>query len=245
MLLSAGDIIKRSLGLYQENAKLFLTYMSLLALPSLLSLAVALVFAATAPEPGNGWAAGGVLLGSIVFSLGNLWLSLAFLPVVAARYNGQDPGTLKMRLTKSTRHILPAIGLSVVTLLILLGGFFLLIVPGIIFLIWFAFSMYFLVLEDTGIVDSLKKSKALVQGRLGAVLWRLIAPGVVFALLYIVVEGVIQWISSLVISGMNPNSALGITLLIALAVLAIVLSVLITPLSVTAPTILYLELKKK
>lgn len=41
---------------------------------------------------------------------------------------------------------------------------FLLIIPGIIFGVWWAFAIYILVLEDVSVIPSLKKSYALVKG---------------------------------------------------------------------------------
>lgn len=53
-------------------------------------------------------------------------------------------------------------------------GFILLIIPGIIFGTWYAFSLFVLVNEKTGILESMRKSKALVRGRFWAVLGRLL-----------------------------------------------------------------------
>lgn len=72
-----------------------------------------------------------------------------------------------------------------VTILVLLafyGGFILLIIPGIIFGVWFAFSGYTVMLEDKRGLSALKRSKQLVKGN-G---WYIF---VVFFILYIVYFG--------------------------------------------------------
>jgi hypothetical protein len=58
------------------------------------------------------------------------------------------------------------------TFLIILG-FILLIVPGIILVVWFFFIPYVVVIEKTGAVQALKRSKKLVEGHFWGVLGRL------------------------------------------------------------------------
>lgn len=55
-------------------------------------------------------------------------------------------------------------GLGFLSWLIITIGFFLFIIPGVIFAIMFIFAPFFLIKENAGIVESLKKSKALVSG---------------------------------------------------------------------------------
>lgn len=61
--------------------------------------------------------------------------------------------------------------------LILLVGFILLVIPGVIFLVWFTFSHFEVVLTGAGIKESLSRSKALVAGKFWKVLGRLIVFG--------------------------------------------------------------------
>lgn len=60
--------------------------------------------------------------------------------------------------------IVPVLGVSVLTGLIVGVGFLLLIVPGLLFTYWFALAPYILVDQKCGVIESLKRSKALVQG---------------------------------------------------------------------------------
>lgn len=63
-------------------------------------------------------------------------------------------------------------------LAILMGGFLLLIIPGIIFSIWFTFSGIEIVLNNAGVKESLSRSKALVVGRFRQVLGKLFVIGI-------------------------------------------------------------------
>ncbi len=58
--------------------------------------------------------------------------------------------------------------------LVVLGGFILFIIPGVIFSIWFAFSGYIMIFEGKKGVEALKASKALVAGYWWAIFGRLL-----------------------------------------------------------------------
>lgn len=64
-----------------------------------------------------------------------------------------------------------------------LGGFILFIIPGIIFSVWFCFSVFVFVSEDLRGTLALKRSKQLVQGYWWPVFWRLLAMGIVGGLI--------------------------------------------------------------
>ena len=57
------------------------------------------------------------------------------------------------------------IGFFIVSWVFLTGLFLLLIIPGIIFMIYWSFGVYVLFDEKKGIVDSLKRSKEIVKGK--------------------------------------------------------------------------------
>src|SRR5690606_54212 len=59
----------------------------------------------------------------------------------------------------SLRFFWSYIGLSIIMSVIILIGFLLLIIPGIILSVWFAFASYILILDNAGIVDSLRRSR--------------------------------------------------------------------------------------
>lgn len=67
------------------------------------------------------------------------------------------------------------------SLLIALGGFFL-IIPGVIFLVWYFFVPYAIVIDGARGSAALRQSKALVIGRWWAIAWRLLVSHAVFIL---------------------------------------------------------------
>lgn len=82
--------------------------------------------------------------------------------------------------------------LSILLSLIILGGFILLVVPGVIFMIWFAFSGFILIDQDKGVVKSLSASKTIVKGRFWPVLGRIIVFGL-FGIIVRIVLGAVPF----------------------------------------------------
>lgn len=66
-------------------------------------------------------------------------------------------------------------------------GFILLIVPGVIFMVWFVFSKFMIIDSEVGIKDALIKSKQLVTGRFFQVLGRILVFGLFSMLIQIIV----------------------------------------------------------
>lgn len=70
---------------------------------------------------------------------------------------------------------------------IVLGGFSLLIVPGIIFAIWFSLAPFILIAEDLKGMNTLLKSREYVRGRWWSIAWRFLF----IAVLFLVINSVI------------------------------------------------------
>lgn len=77
-------------------------------------------------------------------------------------------------LFSQNKLLLKYIGASIVSSIIVVIGFFLLIVPGIILSIMFIFYPYVLVDQKSGVFDSLKKSAEITKGNRWKLLWLMI-----------------------------------------------------------------------
>lgn len=122
--------------------------------------------------------------------------------------------------------------LSVLVSLAMFVGFILLVIPGIIFFVWFAFSYFVLIEEHIGGIDAMKRSKALVSGKWWAVFGRLVA--LVFAGL------LVGMISGFIFGMLLGDTAIGE---IAVAVFSLVLNAVLAPISVAYLYLMYRELK--
>jgi hypothetical protein len=65
---------------------------------------------------------------------------------------------------QSPQYALRIIGISLLTVLAVIGGFLLLIIPGLIFLAWFSLAPYVAINENLGVMASMSRSKQLVKG---------------------------------------------------------------------------------
>lgn len=238
------EIVRKSITLYKENRDLFAHYLKLLYLPSAFTvIGIQLLdFFEGALAPLMLFLL--LLLIIIPASIASLWISIAFLRVIANKYEGQEGKLPKETLHDATRLIIPVIVGSILSGLAVFGGLILLIIPGIVFSIWFAFTTTTIVLDGKRGVGALSYSKQLVKGRWVATLIRLALPAVLFAAASFFVQGLIDIPTGALLKQMDPQSIAAIFLSIVVGLFVTAVNILLTPLFSGAPTILYLELKK-
>jgi len=94
--------------------------------------------------------------------------------------------SVKKIIKASKSYFWKYVGLTLLISLALLGLFILLIIPGIIFSVFWIFSTYVLIKEKKGITESMKRSKEIVRGRW----WRVFG----FSLLLILMAGAVNYI---------------------------------------------------
>ncbi|MBI5624999.1 MAG: hypothetical protein HY924_14580 [Elusimicrobia bacterium] len=70
--------------------------------------------------------------------------------------------------------------------LLVMGGYVLLIVPGILLTVWFFFAPFVCIAEDLGGFDALLKSREYVRGRWFSVAWRLLTAWLVIVLIQVI-----------------------------------------------------------
>lgn len=248
MLITAKEIINKSIGLYKTNFQLFLKYMLLLFAPTAI-LSIAATMIGSIPQTVTLYglmSTPSIINGLIIIicSIISLWISIAFVRTVADCYENRGAKNIKDELQAAIAVIIPVILMSILASLIILGGTLLVLVPGIIFAVWFAFYFYAIVLDNQKGLSSLHASKHLVKGRWFAVLWRLLAPGMFFALIIIVFQGFLGYVFDIILKNISFSAFSYIFIICLLALLNALITVLVTPLGTAAPTILYLELKK-
>jgi len=107
----------------------------------------------------------------------NLVLNFVLLPLtnasviqaVARLYLGQ-PVTALEAIRHGLRRLLPLIGTTILIYLAVMGGLILLIIPGILFALWFSLSQHVVVIEELAGVAALRRSKHLVRNHLGTLI---------------------------------------------------------------------------
>lgn len=87
--------------------------------------------------------------------------------------------------------------------LIVCGGIILLIIPGIIFAMWYSFATFIVLDKDMKIGEALKLSKSMVTGKFWKILGRSISFGLV-SMLVSVILSIIPYIGSLILAFTAP-----------------------------------------
>ncbi len=242
MLISASQIISKSITLYRENSRLFLSYLAFLLIPNLIFASMA----GFSDESFQGTVGSGqlVLLAvvGIVVYIFMLVVSLALMRILYDRYEGRPAAEPKVGIKQVIPTFWPVVWTIILSAIAILCGFILFIIPGIIFSIWFSFSIYATLFDGQKGGAALKASKHLVQGRWFAVLWRLVAPAFVFGIVLLVLQFTITAVGGFF--GYSETSVFGSISNVIVFLLSVVLSVFTIPLSTGASIILYSELKK-
>jgi len=117
----------------------------------------------------------GVVVGIANFFV-SLWLGVSLVYMVKDR---DEEISVKEVLSRGWKKILSYWWVSILSGLIVVGGFILFIVPGIIIATWFILAMYVLVSEDLRGMSALFRSKQLVSGYWWSVFGRFLVLGLV------------------------------------------------------------------
>ncbi len=250
MLLSASELIQKSIELYKQNGKLFATYAGLSVLPFFILETIALVAFPQTQEVND---AALLLPGSIALLIAyviggvfSIWVSIALLRVISVRTKGLTPKPVREELMASRAFLLPSIIAAILAGLAVLFGLALLIVPGVIFAVWFCFISQAVALDGISGKDSLKYSKRLVAGRWSAIFWRIFAMGAIFILFAFIPQMLLSAIFDALfrLVGSSGSTILPMIFLFLTSLSNFLISALTGPFGAAGQVILYEEAKK-
>ncbi len=184
--IDVGKVVSRSFEVIGRNVGPYLGVALLLGgLPALL-VEYALPKAAETGDP-LAMVLSPFFWGAILFS----WLCGSVLQAALVRSSildlGGRPADVGGSLSTALALLLPLIGLSLLTSIILMVGFILLIIPGIIFYVIFSVAVPVLVEERAGVIGSLERSVALTRGSR----WQVLGVLAIFVLFYMAVSMVL------------------------------------------------------
>ena len=123
-----------------------------------------------------------VLLFLIIF-ISQIWGQTALLYAVK---DSQEKIGIKESYEKGGHKLSSYVWVAILAGVITFGGFVLLIVPGLIFSVWFSMALFVLIAEDLTGMDALLKSKEYVRGKWGGVFWRTFFIGILYVIIYYV-----------------------------------------------------------
>lgn len=179
MLIKTKELITKSWQLYTKNFKLLMQIIFWLLIPTSLLSILPTFKLGLISIPINVF----LVLTYIILSL---WISIVLIIVLRQLEAGQKID-LKSIYRESYAKILSYLWVNILVGIVVLFGFLLLIVPGILFAVWFSMAIYVLIFEGVRGTKALSQSKALVANYFWAVLWRWIAPSFVYGMIVLVV----------------------------------------------------------
>ncbi len=189
MLKPALEIASESFHLYLKNFRKLLPYLTVYFLPNLILAIIGIVslyLTAYYKSPKIDIASNLIILALSALNIViTVWVSISIIKALRSQLIGQ-PLNWKDNLKNSTTLILPFISTLILVRLLTLLGSLLLIIPGIIFAVWYYFATYAVIFDDVEGAKSLRLSKSLVVGRWMEIAWRLLIFILVFATVKII-----------------------------------------------------------
>lgn len=242
MLILPIDIIKKSIAIYKAHGDLFARYIKLIYIPV---AAIIIITTVLEQAPLNASVTLPIIaISGITFSLISFWMTLALFRMIAACYEGREGGMPKKNMEETLPLLWKAVIVSFLNALAVLGGTILFIIPGIIFSIWFSFSVLAVILDNKNGVSALSYSKSLVKGRWWPVLARIFVPSVIFGALVILTQAIVNLPANAILQSMAKGTIPYMVMTVVPALFSAAIATLLAPLQTAAQTILYIELKK-
>lgn len=140
-----------------------------------------------------------LIIGFVIFFLALIvlyfWTSISYVQIGLSNKEIPFRDTFAFARKNFWRYL----GLTLLTIICLIPLFILLVIPGIIFLVFWTFASYILLSGNDGAWESMKKSKALVKGRW----WRVFGYLLLIVVIVFVVDtilGIIPFVGSIISS---------------------------------------------
>jgi hypothetical protein len=188
--LTFNEILDRTFSLYRREFSLFVGLSCALYLPLAL-LSTTLLSMPGKPAPGAPLTPGASLMifavsmvAMVLIMTGSLLLQGCLAVAIAERYL-ERPITVGQALARTVRRAPTLIATFVLMELVMMGGFMLCVVPGLIFMVALLLAPQIAMLEGADAMGSIRRSRALTKGDR----WRIFG----MFLLLGVIAAVLQW----------------------------------------------------
>lgn len=157
-LLGFGYLFKKTFSVYKNN---FWTFLLISVIPFAVSFLLSRPFLLRLESGSSLGSLTLIILIYLTLIIISIWFSVSLLYTVKEWENKMSFGRA---LAKGWSNLGSYIWLSFLVAVIVAGGLILLIIPGIIFSVWFLLALYVLVDENKKGISALKRSKELISG---------------------------------------------------------------------------------
>lgn len=230
------DIVRESIQLYKKHASIIAGYLAWLLLPFAAFVVLQLL------NNEDVVLVGGLILMTVTIVLW-IWMSIFLIKLIDKLHDGKKPNEKTLQ-QETGQLILPLLTVALFVFLSIVGGLILLVIPGIIFFVWYTFAQISVVLDKKRGMEALKFSRSLVQGRFFKVAWYVFSGPLLMIFVYsIALASIIYLIASL--TGTNIELVFGEDPPLWLNVLDTLGQIfIISPLLLIYSTIVYKKFKK-
>lgn len=234
-MISPVTLIKSSIVQYKKNASTYIGYAAWTLIP-----AIGIILLQMVPETPTTFVV--LFLLTIAEFFLWVWIIIIIIQLTASTKPTNKIDQKKLQIS-SIQKMNPLIWVALLELLIISGGIILLIIPGFIFMIWYAFAQLSVVLDNKQGMKALSYSRDLVRGRFLYTTYATILIPILMVLVYIIIFSIII-IPFLNMSGQTINEILELKAVpIWLQSLQIVGDMLFVPLLIIYTTKLYQHMK--
>lgn len=234
-MLSISTLVEKTWNAYKTNFGTFVSYSAWMLVPMIVSMVAVLTFGKIDSFFYNGFF---IVLELLVTG----WVMISLIQSSSFIADKKKIDT-KMISAKSWTCIAPLLLLLLINLLITTAGFALLIIPGIILSIYLTFSTTILVLENASVIESIKRSFALVAGRFWQIFIRLFIPTIFFLIPYLAIYFIIALLLAM-LGGFDLQELLNSPSTLMEQILLSVVDVIFLPLFPLFSVILYKTAKE-
>ena len=241
--MSVGQILDRAFVLYRNNFARFIAIIAIVQVPlNLLMVLVRNVMPHLAVSAEGG--SPELMLPTMI----GLWLLLllmipaqqlsigALAKCVSESYLGREA-----TVGQVYRFVWPKLwrllGAAILVALIVMAGCLLLIIPGIIFSVWYILTSQTIVIEDRGVTEAMTRSKSLIAGNF----WKVLGLSAVIVLIAWIASGMIIAPGVIITMVIEPKDPLVSALIV--QPFSLIGEVLVAPIGAAAMILLYYDLR--
>lgn len=176
----------------------------------------------------------GMIIAGLALIFGTLLCQAALTKSISEYYLGND-----ISVGEAYKSVTPKIwtlmGAGILVSLAFFGGLLLLVVPGIIFGLWFALTTPVIIAENTKATEGMRRSRELARGNLGKI----------FSVLFLtsIIAGIIGLIISVPFSIISKFTGTGVLSIAIGQIGSIASNILAAPISAAAAILLYYDLR--
>lgn len=182
-MITISQLLSQTKNILFAHYRTYGVYLLLLIAPTIFFVLLQQIFVDVDPSTAealiNTKNIGIGIITQAIISLAVLWVTIAIIYTTNTLLMTGQSTSIQQETSKATRMLLPTFLLSIIISAISFVSFLLLIIPGVIVTIWFAFSYHTYLLEHTTILQSLKRSKALVRGKFWNIFWKFAVIGII------------------------------------------------------------------